>query len=256
VWNSKNASTGEYLEEIISTITRKIVAFNSSNNRAAITCIEGFTDLLKPVDENEPEGKFHIYRAHPGYYDGQPWHDWANISWTKPDPSNGNRIRRYTAEGKLHIFLDFSKATYVAKLPRKPTDPQYSRENLTPKGYQALVSSVVDMSQDQSLAWMRTKLSRRLPVSEALDFVSVDNIMAPTFMIEESNDPRTSLPTTVTNYLPMARWGELFLPPDWSDDDLELSQLTNMRQPTTEEIQFVDDENTDAIFLDEATEYL
>ena len=257
VWKTTKGSTGSFLPEIMSTIARKIALINRTSNRSVITSIEGFTDLTIPVDDKDPDGSKHLYRAHPGYYDGQPWHDWAKIAWSRPDPESHNRTRRYLAEGKLHLFLDFNSATRVARLPRLDNDLPYSEHNATPDGFQALVSSVEDFSNDNSLAWLKTKLAKRVPVCSTLDFVAVENIIAPVFVVENELDKTTSLPTTITSYLNMTRWGEIFLSEEWNDNEIGESQLTHMKEVTVEELQFIDDDGDgDAIFLDIETEYL
>ena len=161
------------------------------------------------------------------------------------------------AEGKLHLFLDFNSATRVARLPRLDNDLPYSEHNATPDGFQALVSSVEDFSNDNSLAWLKTKLAKRVPVCSTLDFVAVENIIAPVFVVENELDKTTSLPTTITSYLNMTRWGEIFLSEEWNDNEIGESQLTHMKEVTVEELQFIDDDGDgDAIFLDIETEYL
>ena len=257
VWKTSTGSTGNFLNEIMSTIARKIGLINRANNRSVITSIEGFTDLLIPVDESSPDGSKHLYRAHPGYYDGQPWHDWANIAWSKPDPTNGNRLRRYTSEGKLHLFLDFNSVTRVARLPRLHDDLPYSEIDANLVGYQALVSSVVDFSTDATPAWMKTRLAKRLPVCNTLDFVSVENIISPAFVIEDVLDKETSLPKEITSYINMTKWGEMFLSEDWNEEEIGQSQLTHMKISETSDLQFLDEEDdTDAIFLDGPLEYI
>ena len=257
VWHTDKGSTGNFLDEILSTIARKIDLFNRSNNKSVITSIEGFTDLTMPVDDNYPNGSKHLYRAHPGYYDGQPWHDWAKIAWSKADPANDNRVRRYTSEGKLHIFLDFNTVTRVSRMPRLDTDLPYAENDVTPTGFQALVSSVIDFSEDITPTWMRTRLAKRLPVCQTLDFVSVDNIISPAFIVEDEIDMDTSLPTVVTSYLNMTKWGELFLSDDWNENEINRSQLTYMRTPNITELQFLDeDDDGDAIYLDGQIEYI
>ena len=257
VWNTSTGSTGNFLPEIMSTIARKIALINRTSNRSVITCIEGFTDLIIPVNKDEPDGSKNLYRAHPGYYDGQPWHDWAKIAWSRPDPGNDNRVRKYSSEGKLHLFLDFNRVTRVARLPRLENDLPYSEKDATPAGFQALVSSVVDFSNDISLSWMRTKLAKRVPVCSTLDFVSVENIIAPVFVVENELDKSTSLPTVITSYINMSRWGEMFLSDDWDNNEIGQSQLTHMKAPVVEDLQFIDeDDNHDAIYLDPLTEYL
>ena len=79
----------------------------------------------------------------------------------------------------------------------------------------------------------------------------------PVFVVENELDKTTSLPTTITSYLNMTRWGEIFLSEEWNDNEIGQSQLTHMKEVTVEELQFIDDDGDgDAIFLDIETEYL
>ena len=104
---------------------------------------------------------------------------------------------------------------------------------------------------------MRTRLAKRLPVCQTLDFVSVDNIISPAFIVEDEIDMDTSLPTVVTSYLNMTKWGELFLSDDWNENEINRSQLTYMRTPNINELQFLDeDDDGDAIYLDGQIEYI
>ena len=49
----------------------------------------------------------------------------------------------------------------------------------------------------------------------------------------------------------------LFLSDDWDNNEIGQSQLTHMKAPVVEDLQFIDeDDNHDAIYLDPLTEYL
>ena len=124
----------------------------------------------------------HLFRAHPGYYDGRPWHDWATIRW---EPGGD-------LEGKLQMFLNFdvietrNRTLAWVSPPDSVTTPNGARINIsdaTPTGLNVVISTVVDNPIDKSRSFMKTKLGRRLEISMHQQIVSTKAILGTAYVI-------------------------------------------------------------------------
>ena len=212
-WLSKHGTTRRFNNPILSAIGRRLVEINRTRVDSLITSVEGFTELDKFFTDDESNKiKF---RAHPGYYDGRPWHDWAIVRW-----ASGEDL-----EAKLQMFLNFEKITVVPRtrpwVPppstvRTPSGTEINIRDATPKGLHAVISTCVDNPTDKSRAFMKTKLGKRLDIAMNQQIVSTDSILGTAYVIEEEIYPETGTPKRVVSYKHVTKWGSLFLPNDWN----------------------------------------
>ena len=214
-WKSNKGSTGRFNKTIISAVGRRLMEFNNTRTDSFIVSIQGFTELNKVYQDDD--NMKHLFRAHPGYYDGRPWHDWATVQWEAGD-----------LLGKLQMFLNFdvietqTRTLPFVTPPNSVTTPNGARINIsdaTPTGLHVVISTVKDNPRDTSKAFMKTKLGRRLEISKDLQIVKTDAILGTAYVIEEDYYNDTLLPKMVVSYLHVTKWGSLFLPEDWCSEE-------------------------------------
>ena len=108
-WISKHGSTKKFNSSILSAVGKRLLDMNRTRIDSLIVSLEGFTELDKYFDE-ESDHKY-TFRAHPGYYDGREWLDWAFVHWDTNED----------LEAKLQMFLNFRTIKVVTRtLPWPP----------------------------------------------------------------------------------------------------------------------------------------
>ena len=226
-----------------------MIEINRTRINSLIVLLEGFTELDKYVDE-ESDHKY-TFRAHPGYYDGREWLDWAFVHWDTDED----------LEAKIQMFLNFKTIKVVTRTKawepppintRTPSGAPINIRDATPSGLCAIVSTVVDNPQERSKQFMKTAVGKRLEIAKHLQMVPTDAILGTTFVIEEECFDGTLLSKKVVSYLHVTKWGDLFLPENWisPDDVCPLNDPNVSSEANTVTEELIQEENRAAFILE------